>query len=95
MNINNIIFTDSLPSLDLHGLDEATAVVYIKDFINDNLKMHNEFIMIIHGKGSGILRNATNNTLRRNNNIVKDYKLCYPNMGCTIVQLNIDLYKNK
>lgn len=94
MNINNIIFTDSLPSLDLHGLDETTAIIYIKDFIRDNLKMHNEFIMIIHGRGAGILKNATYNTVRGNNS-VKDYKLCYPNIGCTVVQLNIDLYRNK
>ena len=65
MNLNDIIFIDSLPSLDLHGFDRETARVAINDFINDNIKMKNKFIVIIHGIGSGILKDATQLTLKK------------------------------
>ena len=89
MDINSIIFTNNLPKLDLHGIDSATATVYIKDFIIDNIKMKNQFIIIIHGRGTGIIRNTTHNILRKNK-MVKDFKLCYPNFGSTLVELYID-----
>lgn len=89
MNINNVIFPDSFPKLDLHGYDRETARVAINDFISDNLKMKNEIIIIIHGIGSGIIRQTTINTLNRNKN-VEEYKSDYSNRGCTIVKIKID-----
>ena len=56
MNINEVVFTDSLPKIDLHGFDRDSARVAINDFINDNIKMGNQIITIIHGVGSGIIR---------------------------------------
>ena len=53
MNINDVIFPDSFPKLDLHGYDRETARVAINDFIIDNIKMKNEIIIIVHGIGSG------------------------------------------
>ena len=41
MSLNEIIFIDNLPTLDLHGFDLETARVAINDFIIDNLKMKN------------------------------------------------------
>lgn len=84
--LNDVIFIDNLPKLDLHGYDRQTARVAINDFINDNIKMKNEFIIIIHGIGSGIVKNATNDTLSKNKNVL-EYKSYYYNNGCTIVQL--------
>ena len=89
MNINNVIFPDSFPKLDLHGYDRETARVAINDFISDNLKMKNEIIIIIHGIGSGIIRQTTINTLNKNKN-VEEYKSDYSNRGCTIVKIKID-----
>ncbi|MDD6323435.1 MAG: Smr/MutS family protein [Bacilli bacterium] len=86
MKIDEVIFTESLPKLDLHGFDRQTAVVAINDFINDNLKMGNEVILIIHGIGTGIIRNVTTNTLKKNKNVI-EYKSVYNNRGCTIVQI--------
>lgn len=86
MNLNNLIFIDNLPKLDLHGYDRETARVAINDFINDNYKMNNQFITIIHGVGTGILRKTTHEVLKRNKKII-DYKLHYFNSGCTIVQI--------
>ena len=71
MNLNDIIFIDNLPSLDLHGFDRETARVAINDFINDNIKLKNKFIVIIHGIGSGILKDTTHLTLKKNKNVLE------------------------
>lgn len=88
MNLEDIIFIDNLPTLDLHGFTSDIAKVMVNDFIKDNLKCKNEFIVIIHGFGSYILKNTTHEILKRNK-FVKDYKLFIYNAGCTIVQLKV------
>lgn len=88
MNLNDIIFIDQFPKLDLHGLDRDCAKLYIKDFINDNIKMKNEIIVIVHGVGQGILKETTHRYLTNNKHII-DFKTFYYNQGCTIVQLKI------
>ena len=49
----------NLPHLDLHGYDRDYARIAINDFISDNIKMKNQKIVIIHGRGSGILKKTT------------------------------------
>lgn len=88
MKINDIIFIDNLNSLDLHGYDRITANLLISDFIKENLILKNEFIVIIHGIGSGVLRNTTQEVLRKNKNVI-EYKTSPYNPGCTIVHLNL------
>lgn len=88
MNLNDIIFIGNLPSLDLHGFDRETARVAINDFINDNIKLKNKFIVIIHGIGSGILKDTTHLTLKKNKNVL-EFKICMFNIGCTIVNINL------
>ncbi len=90
MRLNDIIFIDNLPTLDLHGFDRETARVLINDFINDNIKLKNQFVIIIHGIGGGILRQTTKDVLKQNKNVL-EYKIYPFNVGCTIV--NIDLTK--
>lgn len=87
-DLNSVIFIDSLPKLDLHGFDRETSRVLIDDFIKDNIKMKNEFLVIVHGVGSGIIKNTTLETLKKNK-LVKDYKIHNFNIGCTIVQLDL------
>lgn len=89
MKIDNIIFIDSLPKLDLHGFDRETGRVMINDFIKDNIIMKNEFVVIVHGIGSGIIKNVVQETLRKNKNII-DFKIYPFNVGCTIAQIKID-----
>lgn len=84
--LNEVIFVDSYPKIDLHGYDRATARVAINDFIRDNYKLGNEVIVIIHGIGSGILREEVHLVLKRHP-LVLDYKTYYFNNGCTIVQI--------
>ena len=89
MKLNEILFVERYPTLDLHGYDRETARVAINDFIRDHLKMKNEICLIIHGIGGGILLQTTKETLKRNR-YVRDYQLHYFNPGCTIVQLQFD-----
>lgn len=88
MSLNEIIFIDNLPTLDLHGLDRETARVMINDFINDNYVMKNKVIVIIHGIGSGVLKNTTLDTLSKNKKII-EYKVFPYNVGCTLACINL------
>lgn len=88
MELKEVIFTDNLPSIDLHGYDRDTARVKVLEFINDNRVMKNEIICIVHGVGSGIVKQEVHMALKRNKNVI-DYKLFYNNTGCTIVKIKI------
>lgn len=91
-NLNNIIFYDSLPKLDLHGFDSETARVAINDFIKDNQIMKNEVILFVHGNGTGILKNVTEQVLKKNKNVL-EFKRIIGNTGCTIARISFDTRK--
>lgn len=84
--IDDYILFKNLPTLDLHGEDRVGASVKVISFINDNYKLRNKLLLIIHGKGLGILKNEVFNTLKHNK-LVKAYKLDIFNDGTTIVEL--------
>lgn len=86
MELKEVIYIDNLPTIDLHGFDRDYARVKTSEFINDNIKMKNEIICIIHGRGTGIVKEEVHNTLKKNKNVL-DYKLFYNNIGCTLVKL--------
>ena len=86
MRLNEIVFIDSLPSLDLHGYDSDYAKIKINEFIKDNYIMGNENIVIVHGIGTGVIKRTTQNILSKNK-YIKDYKIFSGNVGCTIVEL--------
>lgn len=88
-NIDEIIFINNLPTLDLHGFDRETARVYINDFIKENKKLKNSFFIIVHGIGSGIIKHETQKVLMQNKDVI-NFKLANFNEGCTIVQIKID-----
>lgn len=85
-NLSEILFIDRFPSLDLHGYSSDIAAVAVNDFILDNIKLKNEIIVIVHGIGSGILKNRVHNTLKKNKNVLQ-FATYYNNNGCTIVRL--------
>lgn len=87
MSLSNI-FTNNLPKIDLHGLDRDTARVVINDFINDNLKQKQNLFVIIHGIGTGILKDTTHNILKINK-YVEEFQIDFYNAGSTIVRLKI------
>lgn len=81
-------FTINLPHLDIHGETTATCIAVIKAFLKDNITLHNKKIIIIHGKGSGALRKATHEYLKKQK-IVNKFYIDGLNDGQTIVELNL------
>lgn len=79
-------FLNILPSIDVHGFTRETVYVPVSDFINDNIKLRNKKIVIIHGIGYGILRDEINRLFKRDKRVKKLY-LSSDNAGCTIIEL--------
>lgn len=88
MTINEVVFIDSLPKLDLHGYDRDSARVAVNDFIRDNKKMGNEVVVIVHGIGLGIVKDACVLALSHNKDVL-DFKSAYSNRGCMLVQIKL------
>lgn len=80
-------FLKIMPQLDVHGYTEDTVMTVVNEFINDNYKLGNKNICVIHGKGLGVLKRKIHSSLRRNKK-VKKYYLYNFNIGCTIIELN-------
>lgn len=81
-----MILYNNAPQIDLHGFDRDYARIMINEFIEDNYKMGNLVVLIIHGNGSGVLRKTTQETLQKNH-LVASYKIDNFNTGTTIVQI--------
>ena len=80
---------NNYPSIDLHGEYKESALILVKEFINDNIILKNEFIVIIHGIGTDILRKSIHEYLKKDKNVLS-YKQDFFNMGSTIVKLKIN-----
>lgn len=79
-------FIDYLPKIDLHGYDSISAKIKVEEFINDNIKLKNKKIIIIHGIGEGIVKKSVYEILKRSKSVVS-YKLNWNNPGITEVNL--------
>lgn len=89
--MNKIIrdpFTARFPRIDIHGETSLTCIAVINSFIKDNVKLKEKNIIIIHGKGTGILKKATHNYLKKNK-FVDKYYIDGLNDGQTIVELKL------
>lgn len=75
------------PKIDVHGETTDTVVFVVNDFINDCIKMKEEYAIIIHGKGTGLLRKKVHELLKLNKN-VELYELDVMNLGQTIIKLS-------
>ena len=40
---------DNCPKIDLHGYDRDYALILVKEFINDNIKLDKRIIVIVNG----------------------------------------------
>ena len=80
------IFLERYPKIDLHGYDRDSARVATNDFIEENMVLGNKMIVIIHGKGSGIVKREVHETLKQNRYVL-EYKTDNFNEGCTVVTL--------
>ena len=76
----------NLPTLDLHGVDRDYARILINEFIEDSYNLKEERVIIIHGIGTGILRQETAKALKINKR-VEGYSLNNFNVGETIVNI--------
>ena len=76
------------PFLDLHGETRDTIEYLVKDFIQDYLKLKNKHIVIIHGKGQGVLKKKVHEILKKDIN-VETFHLNGMNLGATEVILKI------
>ena len=60
--------------LDIRGMETLEAESVVETFLSTAVMGHLETVTIIHGKGTGALRNAVHDILRRNKN-VKSFRL--------------------
>ena len=63
------IFIDNLPHIDLHGEDRVNALIKVDEFIKDSIKLKNKKIVIIHGIGTGILKNSVHEYLKKDHRV--------------------------
>lgn len=80
------IFLKHCPTLDLHGTDRDYALLLIKDFIKENIYLKNKKIIIITGKGTGIIKENALNYLKNNETII-NYQVNPYNLGMIIIEL--------
>ena len=82
------IVLKNLPSIDLRGHDVFSARVATNDFIDQNIILKNSKILIIHGKGLGIVKKEVHDVLKKRKDVI-NYYTDNNNDGCTIVQIII------
>ncbi len=80
------VFMDSYPKLDLHGETRQSARILVNDFIRDNQFLKNYKLLIVHGIGTGAIKDEVNKALKCNKSVLS-YHLNHYNSGCTIVYL--------
>ena len=77
------------PEIDLRGMESIEAVAAAEQFLDNAVMAKLSPVTIIHGKGTGALRTAIHQMLRRNK-IVKSFRLGVfgeGESGVTIVEL--------
>lgn len=79
---------NNFPRIDLHGEYVESAIILVSEFINDNIVLKNDTIIIIHGIGEDILRKSIHEYLKKDKRVIS-YKRDFFNMGETIVKLKI------
>ena len=60
--------------VDLRGMDSIEAIMELDSFIDGAIMNHQNLIYIIHGKGTGVLRSAVQNHLRKHK-CIKSFRL--------------------
>ena len=60
--------------VDLRGMDAVEAICVLDRYMDEAMRSNLQSVRIIHGKGTGVLRNAVHQTLRKNK-FVKSFRL--------------------
>ncbi len=74
------------PSLDLHGMDREITRILVNEFIYDHYRMGSNKVVIIHGRGTGILKKTVHDVLKKNK-YVENFYLDFFNIGTTVVSI--------
>lgn len=82
------VLTSKSPKIDVHGETYDSVSLILSQFIDENYKLGNKYIRIVHGKGEGILKNRIHELLKMNNK-VEEYHLNNWNVGETIIVLKV------
>ena len=82
------VLTSKSPHLDLHGETTAFLPVLVDEFINDNIKLKNKYIVVVHGYNSSILKKELQVYLKKDTR-VKNFYIDPFNIGQTIIELDI------
>jgi len=88
------VLTSKSPRIDVHGETYDSVSLILSQFIDDNYKLGNKYIAIVHGKGEGVLKKRVHELLKTNKK-VEDFYLNNWNIGETIIVLNVDKCSNK
>lgn len=83
------MFHHNSPVLNVHGETSDTVGFFLKDFINDNVKLGNVYIGVIHGRSSNILKNKIHELLKKNKD-VDSFRVDIYNPGLTIIKLKVN-----
>ncbi len=62
------------PEINLIGMTQDEALLALDKYLDDAFLSHISPVRVVHGKGSGVLRNAVHNFLRRQKH-VKSFRL--------------------
>jgi DNA mismatch repair protein MutS2 len=60
--------------IDLRGMDSLEAVAVMERFVDEAMRSNLQTVRIIHGKGTGVLRAAVQQSLKKNK-FVKKFRL--------------------
>ena len=63
-----------------------TQKIVISQIVCENCKLKNNMIVIVHGIGSGIVKDSVHETLSRRKDIL-DFHIVSSNIGCTLVKI--------
>jgi DNA mismatch repair protein MutS2 len=66
--------------IDLHGMTANEAKLHVEDFLQDCYKTHEKIVWIIHGKGTGVLRDMVQSFLKRHP-LVKSFSMADKSHG--------------
>ena len=83
-----MIYWNYYPKIDLHGEYTTTSYTLVHNFISDQVKLRNSYLVIIHGKGSGKLKQKVHEILKDDKRVL-EFHLDPDNLGQTLVHINV------
>ena len=66
--------TATSPEVDLRGMDSVEAICVLERYLDEAMRGKLATVRIIHGKGTGVLRNAVHQSLKKNK-FIKKFRL--------------------